>query len=84
MSQKSSTQNKEESGKNRTLVNVNELGRMPIHEKVTFFSDARSEVIGFGLSLSTFADVFESRPAHEYKEPVMRLLEKGVNFNLNP
>ena len=57
-----------------------ELGRMPIHEKVTFFQNANSEVIEFGLSLSTFAGFFEQRPAHEYKNPVKDLLQKGVQF----
>ncbi len=66
---------------------VYELGRMPIHEKVTFFENASNEVIEFGLSLSTFASFFVQRPAHEYKKPVKHLLSRGVNFKclvLNP
>ena len=57
-----------------------ELGRMPIHEKVDFFQNANIEVIEFGLSLSTLVGFFEQRPAHEYKKPVMELLQKGVRF----
>lgn len=61
-------------------LHIYELGRMPVHEKVTFFQDANSEVIEFGLSLSTFASFFEQRPVHEYKKPVMDLLRRGVQF----
>ena len=67
-------------GSHQKALHIFELGRMPIHEKVTFFQNANSEVIEFGLSLSTLTGFFEQRPIHEYKKPVMELLQKGVQF----
>ena len=59
---------------------IHELGRLPIHEKVAFFQSAESEVIEVGIALRSFSGYFEQRPAHEFKQPVMGLLRKGVNF----
>jgi hypothetical protein len=59
---------------------IYEHGRMPIHEKVTFFQDAKSDIYEVGIALNTFASFFDQRPLHDYKKPVMDLLRNGVKF----
>ena len=59
---------------------IHELGRLPLHEKVAFFQGAKSEVIEVGIALRSFSGYFEQRPSHEFKEPVIELLRKGVTF----
>lgn len=57
-----------------------EDGRLPISQKVAFFSKAKEEVIEFGVVLNTFAGYFFSRNEREFKQHVEALLAKGVNF----
>ncbi len=57
-----------------------EDGRLPIGQKVDFFSEAQQEVIEFGVVLNTFAGYFFSRNEKEFKQHVERLLKKGVHF----
>lgn len=55
-------------------------GRLAIAQKVDFISDAKQEVIEFGVVLNTFAGYFFSRNEKEFKHHVQELLAKGVNF----
>jgi hypothetical protein len=59
---------------------IHELGRLTVRDKVAFLQSAKSEVIEVGIALRSLVGYFEQRPAHEFKEPVMDLLRKGVNF----
>ncbi|MBI1227818.1 MAG: hypothetical protein GC192_21465 [Bacteroidetes bacterium] len=55
-------------------------GRLEIHQKVAFISNAQKEVVEFGVTLNTFASYFNSRRDGEYKTHVEELLNRGVNF----
>ncbi len=55
-------------------------GRLDTREKTDFFADAEHEVIEFGVKLEQFVNYFEGRGDWEFREPVLRILEKGVNF----
>lgn len=57
-----------------------EEGRLPIHQKVAFFSTAQKEIIEFGVTLNTFTSYFSQRSDSEFKSHVEVLLEKGVHF----
>jgi len=57
-----------------------EDGRLPIAQKVDFISEAKQEVIEFGVVLNTFAGYFFSRNEKEFKQHVQGLLTKGVHF----
>jgi len=62
-------------------------GRLPIAQKVRFFSTAQKEVIEFGVTLNTFNSYFYNRNDKEFKSHIEALLEKGVHFKcflLNP
>ena len=66
---------------------LNEYGRYPIAKKVDFFSEAETEIIEFGITMRTYSSHFFSRNDAEFKIPIIKLLEKGVNIKcylLNP
>ena len=56
-------------------------GRLSLAEKVKFISTARTRVIEFGTTLNTFTEYFMTRKPSEFKLPVQRLLERGVDFD---
>lgn len=55
-------------------------GRRKIDEKRDFISSATDEVIEMGIGITTFSDYFVSRSNVEFKEAVIKLLERGVDF----
>lgn len=55
-------------------------GRLTLQEKTAFLAEAQSRVIEFGTTLNTFSEYFMSRKAADFKLPVQRLLERGVDF----
>lgn len=57
-----------------------EDGRLPVPQKVDFFSGAQVEVIEFGIILNTFSAYFFSRSDQEFQSHVEALLKKGVTF----
>jgi len=57
---------------------INEQGRLSIHEKVTFMQKARTEIIEIGSGIREFTRYFNSRSPSEFKDPVKKLLTKGV------
>jgi len=62
-------------------------GRWTIEQKVAFMSDAQEEITEMGVRLNTFANYFTTRNEYEFKLPLYKLLERGVNFHaylLNP
>lgn len=58
-----------------------EQGRLSIQQKVDFFATATCSVIELGLTLNTFSNYFFSRNEYEFKIPISRLLERGVDFH---
>jgi class 3 adenylate cyclase len=66
---------------------IHEDGRLTIDEKVAFMQNAESEVIELGIGLRTFTGYFTSRRRTEFKDHVLNLLQRGVDFKcmlLNP
>ncbi|MEQ9480858.1 DUF5919 domain-containing protein [Coleofasciculus sp. F4-SAH-05] len=61
---------------------VYEIGRLPLQQKVAFLQEAKREVVQIGVALSSFTSYFEQRPFSECKQPVMELLQRGVNFKI--
>lgn len=59
-----------------------EKGRLSIPDKVDFFRPAQKQVIELGLRLRAFTDYFRSRSAHEFRNHIEELLEKGVTLKL--
>jgi hypothetical protein len=59
---------------------LNEGGRLPLAEKVAFLEGTQSEMIEMGVGLSTFASYFHKFDKALFKEPVRRLVERGVSF----
>jgi class 3 adenylate cyclase len=59
---------------------VHESGRLSIDEKVAFIENAKKEVLELGSGLREFTSYFERRRPAEFKEPVIELLRRGVNF----
>ncbi len=57
-------------------------GRLPIGEKVKFISKAQKDIIEFGIRLKTFSQYFTSRNQHEFRIPVEKLLQRGVNMQV--
>lgn len=57
-----------------------EEGRFTLDQKMEFLSSSKEEVIEFGLTLRTYSSNFYSRNDIEFKIPIIKLLEKGVNF----
>ena len=57
---------------------INEEGRLLIDDKVSFISNAKSEVIELGIRLREFTSYFVSRNPTEFKNPVLELLKNGV------
>ncbi len=61
---------------------VYEIGRLPLQQKVAFLQEAKREVVQIGVALSSFSSYFEQRPVSEFKQPVMELLQRGINFKI--
>jgi len=59
---------------------LNEGGRLPLSEKVAFLEGTTSEIIEMGVGLSTFASYFHKFDKALFKEPVRRLIRRGVSF----
>lgn len=59
---------------------VNEAGRLPIDDKVSFILNARHNVIEMGIRLREFTSYFDSRNPEEFKNYILKLLGKGVNL----
>ncbi|MCB2054785.1 MAG: hypothetical protein KDE35_11150 [Geminicoccaceae bacterium] len=57
-------------------------GRLPVPDKVAFLEKAEQEIIEFGVRLNAFADYFLTRSAHEFRNHIEKLMEKGVNLKL--
>jgi hypothetical protein len=55
-------------------------GRLTVQQKVDFFTNAKKEVIEFGVTLNTFSSYFISRKDKDFKSHVEAQLQKGVNF----
>lgn len=56
-------------------------GRVAIHQKVNFFSQAEKQIIELGITLNTFSSYFFNRNEYEFKIPVMDVLKRGVDFH---
>lgn len=63
-------------------IRVHENGRLALSAKVTFFEDAESEIIELATAARSFANYFEARPFHEFKQPVINVLKRGVDFKV--
>jgi len=61
---------------------VHEEGRLTVPQKVDFFKDAEKEVVELATAARSFVAYFESRPYREFKQPVVELLKRGVNFTV--
>ncbi len=62
-------------------------GRRNISEKIALMQMADQEVIEIGIRMNTFANYFTSRRESEFQDYILKLLERGANFNcyiLNP
>lgn len=59
---------------------VNQAGRLPIDEKVSFILNANHDVLEIGIRLREFTSYFSSRNPEEFKNFVLGLLKKGVNL----
>jgi class 3 adenylate cyclase len=59
---------------------LNESGRLPLSDKVAFLESTKSEVIEIGVGLSTFASYFHKFDKTLFKEPIRRLIKRGVSF----
>jgi len=55
-------------------------GRLPLRQKVSFFRNAKHEVIEVGVSLRTLISYFDQMPSDEFKNPVLELLTNGCYF----
>jgi hypothetical protein len=56
-------------------------GRLPIHQKVDFFSRANKEIVELGITLNSFSSYFFTRNEYEFKIPVMDVLKRGVDLH---
>lgn len=70
----------DKSEKEKNGIQFYKEGRLDIADKVRFFSTAQKEMIEFGLTLNTFTGYFFRRRPDEFKLPIYRLLERGVNI----
>ena len=73
---------KEEEGFHNNIIpfNIYETGRLSMDEKVLFMKFAKKTVIELGTGLTSFSDYFISRRPEEFKNEVVNLLKKGVNY----
>jgi hypothetical protein len=69
-------------GKDGVSVRVYEEGRLTVPNKVAFFKDAQQEIIEIATAARSFANYFESRSYHEFRQPVEEILKRGVNFSV--
>lgn len=54
-------------------------GRVSTQQKTAFFANAKKEVIEVGVRLNSFSSYFFSQKETAYRQPVIHLLEKGVD-----
>lgn len=59
---------------------THENGRRSVAEKIEFIKDAKHEVIEMGVRLNTFSKYFIGRNDSEFKDHIVALLERGVEF----
>jgi len=69
-------------GLERTRPQLHEEGRLPIEEKRALIQNAQVTVIQIGISARTFVSYFEQRPVHDFKQPVIAGLQRGVCFTV--
>ncbi len=62
------------------ILRTHENGRRSITEKIEFIKDAKHEVIEMGIRLNTFSKYFIGRNDSEFKDHIVALLERGVEF----
>lgn len=55
-------------------------GRITLDEKVKFIEHAEEEVIEVGIRLNTFSQNLTSQNSSVFKQPLIKLLERGVNI----
>lgn len=55
-------------------------GRLPTADKLRFMNYATEEVIEFGTGLITFVGYFESLGPSEWRNPVVEMLQRGVDI----
>lgn len=67
---------------NNQYTNFSEEGRFSLENKVKLLNQAKKEIIQIGIASSSFASYFEQRSSNEFKEPVEKLLQQGVNFHI--
>lgn len=66
---------------------LHDLGRRVAKEKIALYQSAQKEVIEIGVRLSTFANHFTEDNASVFKDPILNMLQSGINFKcyvLNP
>lgn len=59
---------------------LHEKGRVSVEDTVRLMDTARSDVTVVGSTLRSWVGYFDRIPAANFKHPVHRLAEKGVNF----
>jgi class 3 adenylate cyclase len=64
----------------REAFRLYEGGRLPLAEKAKFLESAQSEVIEIGIGLVTFATYFHKFDKSLFKEPVRRMIKRGVSL----
>lgn len=55
-------------------------GRWRLDKKTAFMTAAQYEVVEVGIRLRSFAHYFEVNNDAEYRQPIVRLLQRGVHF----
>jgi hypothetical protein len=66
---------------------IHEKGRLTIQEKVAIIKETKQEYIEVALAMRTFTEYFTRRNSAEFKDEVVLLLDRGVDFKfyiLNP
>lgn len=72
---------------NRSTILFHGDGRRDIGDKIELMQIAEKEIIEIGVRMHTFANYFHTRRESEYKDYILELLERGVDFScyvLNP
>jgi len=59
---------------------IHEKGRLEIQEKVAIIKETRQEYIEVALAMHTFTGYFTTRSSAEFKNEIVLLLDKGVDF----
>jgi sugar-specific transcriptional regulator TrmB len=67
---------------NNKHTNFREEGRFLLEDKVKLLNQAKKEVIQIGIASNSFARYFVQSSSNEFKEPVKKLLQRGVNFHI--